>query len=117
MFVGGVSSVSSALPNYQNDELTKLTEPIQDDLLSDGLREPTKLTKLLSNEHVALFRAIECARPNDVSDTQWRTAMRGLEAFLVDGHGDEAERLGWPRDELYRIRQCGLASTCAALRC
>jgi hypothetical protein len=28
--------------------------------------------------------------------------MRGLSAFLRDSHGAEAERLGWPPDELYR---------------
>jgi hypothetical protein len=30
-------------------------------------------------------------------------AMRGLWTFLANGHGDEAERLGWPSDELYRV--------------
>lgn len=29
--------------------------------------------------------------------------MRGLEAFLLAGHGDEAQRLGWPRDELFHV--------------
>ena len=29
--------------------------------------------------------------------------MRGLEAFLRAGHGDQALRLGWTHDELFRI--------------
>jgi hypothetical protein len=29
--------------------------------------------------------------------------MRGLSAFLRAGHGAEAERLGWPSDELYHV--------------
>jgi hypothetical protein len=29
--------------------------------------------------------------------------MRGLSAFLRNGHGAEAERLRWPPDELYRV--------------
>ena len=42
--------------------------------------------------------------------------MHGLRAFLAAGHGDEAERLGWPKDELYavpplwsRVDLCGAA--------
>jgi hypothetical protein len=83
--------------------------------------------KLLCDEHVAILRAVETARPPDVSDiddvdveirihVRWQTAMRGLRAFLANGHGDEALRLGWPRDELYRIPElwsqihlCGVA--------
>jgi hypothetical protein len=43
--------------------------------------------------------------PPDVSDDRWETALDGLRAFVVAGYGDEAQRLGWPRDELYRVPQ------------
>ena len=46
---------------------------------------------------------LRAARPPDVSDVHWEVAKRGLRAFIAAGHGDEAERLGWPRDELYRV--------------
>jgi hypothetical protein len=59
---------------------------------------------------------LRTARPPDVTDDHWRAALRGLRAFIGDGHGDEAQRLGWPRDELYaipplwaRIDLCGAA--------
>ena len=59
---------------------------------------------------------LRAERPSDVSDAHWATALRGLRAFLAAGHGDEAERLGWPRDELYRVPElwsqvhlCGVA--------
>ncbi len=58
---------------------------------------------------------LRAPRPPDVSDSAWQTALRGLRAFLANGHGDEAERLGWPRDELYavppvwsRVDMCGV---------
>ena len=87
----------------------------------DGLRlwsdddPPTDLVELLKGvkpELVAhlrararglLLEAVESARPPDISGDRWEIALRGLEAFLVAGHGDEAERLGWPRDELYAV--------------
>ena len=50
-----------------------------------------------------LLETVEDSRPPDVSDNHWQTALRGLRAFLTAGHGDEAERLGRPRDELYRV--------------
>jgi hypothetical protein len=47
---------------------------------------------------------------------RWKAALRGLRAFLANGYGDEAERLGWPRNELYavppvwaRVDLCGAA--------
>jgi hypothetical protein len=46
---------------------------------------------------------LQAPRPPDVGDGQWETAMRGLRAFLANGHGAEAEALGWPRSELYRV--------------
>jgi hypothetical protein len=59
----------------------------------------------LSDRHQSFLAAVEFSPPPDVSAEHWRTAMRGLEAFLLAGHGDEAERLGWPRDELYCVPQ------------
>ena len=42
-------------------------------------------------------------RPPDVDEERWRAALRGLRKLIADGYGAEAERLGWPRDELYRV--------------
>ena len=42
-------------------------------------------------------------RPPDVDEELWRAALRGLRKFIADCYGAEAERLGWPRDELYRV--------------
>ena len=39
----------------------------------------------------------------EVTAAEWEVALHGLRAFLADGHGDEAQRLGWPRDELYAV--------------
>jgi hypothetical protein len=55
------------------------------------------------DRHRALLRDIEKARPPDAADAQWDAAMRGLRTFLAAGHGDEAERLGWPKDGLYNV--------------
>ena len=59
---------------------------------------------------------LRAPRPPDVTDAHWAAALRGLRAFIAAGHGDEAERLGWPRDELYavpplwsRVDLCGAA--------
>jgi hypothetical protein len=46
---------------------------------------------------------LRAVRPPDVTDAHWEVAIRGLRAFLAAGHGDEAERLGWPKDELYAV--------------
>jgi hypothetical protein len=46
---------------------------------------------------------LRAPRPPDVADAHWAAALRGLEAFIAAGHGAEAERLGWTRDELYRL--------------
>jgi hypothetical protein len=54
-------------------------------------------------ERLRLLKAVEVARPPDVTDAQWKVAVEGLRAFLAGGHGDEAERLGWPKAELYRV--------------
>ena len=48
---------------------------------------------------------LQAERPPDVSDDRWETALAGLRAFIAAGHGDEALRLGWQRDELYRVPQ------------
>jgi hypothetical protein len=50
-----------------------------------------------------LLEAVEAARPPDVTDDLWQTAVDGLRFFLLAGWGAEAERLGWPDDELYRV--------------
>ena len=38
-----------------------------------------------------------------MSDGQWKVAIEGLKRFLEAGHGAEAERLGWPHDELFAV--------------
>jgi hypothetical protein len=75
--------------------LNTISTPLKDAAPPPNV-EPPKLTK-------PLLETVEAARPPDVGDRQWRTAMKGLEAFLAGGHGDQAERLGWPKDELYRV--------------
>jgi hypothetical protein len=64
----------------------------------------------------AAIERIEVQRPSDVSDDHWKAAIAGLEAFLVDGWGDEAKAHGWSHDELYAvpprwaaINRCGAA--------
>jgi hypothetical protein len=80
-----------------------------------ALRRREALTSLFER-HRPLLEAVDDARPPDVDDALWETAKRGLRAFIAAGHGDEAERLGWPRDELYavpplwaRVDLCGAA--------
>jgi hypothetical protein len=46
---------------------------------------------------------VKAARPPDVSDAGWETAVDGLKAFLQAGRGDEARSCGWPDHELYRV--------------
>lgn len=41
--------------------------------------------------------------PTDIDDGRWGAALDGARAFIAAGHGDEALRLGWPRDELFRV--------------
>ena len=53
--------------------------------------------------HLSLLLRIERAKPNNVNEAQWEEAMRGLRTFLATGHADEASRLGWPEDELFRV--------------
>jgi hypothetical protein len=57
----------------------------------------------LLERHRSLLGAMEDACPPDVTDPQWQTALRGLKAFIANGHGDEALRLDWSRDELFRV--------------
>lgn len=61
------------------------------------------LLDLARERHRPLLEAVERRRPPDVTDSQWREATDGLWVFVAVGHGAEAERLGWPLDELYRV--------------
>ena len=102
----------------------------------DGLRlwsdgdPPTDLVELLKSakpELVAhlhrraydgpLLQSVEAARPPDVSDDAWQTALRGLRDFIANGHGDEALRLGWPRDELFRVPELWSAMISCGVGC
>jgi hypothetical protein len=55
------------------------------------------------DRHFPLLYDIEDARPDDVNDAQWDVAMRGLRAFLAVGGADEALRLGWTKERLFRV--------------
>jgi hypothetical protein len=57
----------------------------------------------LFDRHFPLLCDIEEARPRDVNDAGWDVAMRGLRAFLAVGGADDALRLGWTKDELFRV--------------
>ena len=57
-----------------------------------------------ARERYALFlREVKAAKPADVVEREWRRAFEGLESFLFSGWADEALRLGWPHDELFRV--------------
>jgi hypothetical protein len=71
---------------------------------------------LARKRHQPFLRSIEAAPPPDLRDADWQAAIDGLWVFLAADHGAEAERLGWPRDELYavppiwsRVDLCGAA--------
>jgi hypothetical protein len=49
------------------------------------------------------LREVREAKPADVDARPWRRAIEGLESFLFSGWADEALRLGWPHDELFRV--------------
>jgi hypothetical protein len=53
--------------------------------------------------HASFLREAADAKPADATSRQWRDAIEGLESFLLSGWGDEALRLGWPRDELFKV--------------
>ena len=62
-------------------------------------------------------KGFEATRPPDVSDARWQAALRGLQAFVTGGWGDQAERLAWPRDELFRVPELWARSISAASPC
>ena len=53
--------------------------------------------------HAPFLQEVKAARPPDADDRQWRRAVEGLESFLLSGWADEALRVGWPDDELFRV--------------
>ena len=53
--------------------------------------------------YAPFLRRVKAAKPPDVDDKLWRPAIEGLEGFLLSGWADEALRLGWPDDELFRV--------------
>jgi hypothetical protein len=53
--------------------------------------------------HASFLREVNDAKPADATNRQWRDAIEGLESFLLSGWSDEALRLGWPRDELFKV--------------
>jgi hypothetical protein len=65
----------------------------------DG-RSPLELAR---ERHRPFLQSIEAAPPPDVRDANWQAAIDGLWVFLAAGHADEALRLGWPPNELFRV--------------
>jgi hypothetical protein len=61
-----------------------------------------QLAQLQADATTIVSDAID-RRPPDVDEERWRAALRGLRKFIADGYGAEAERVGWPSDELYRV--------------
>ena len=53
--------------------------------------------------HAPFLQEVKGAKPPDVTEREWRRAIEGLESFLFSGWADEAERLGWPKNELYAV--------------
>jgi hypothetical protein len=53
--------------------------------------------------HALFLREVKAAKPADMVEREWRRAFEGLESFLFSGWADEALRLGWPHDELFRV--------------
>ena len=69
-----------------------------------------------SERHAPFLQTVDAARPSDVSDDHWTTAIDGLKVFLFSGWSAEAQRLGWPMDEVFgvpplwaRVDLCGAA--------
>ena len=58
---------------------------------------------LARERHRPFLDDLRRRRPPDVFDADWETAIDGLWVFLAAGHSDEAERLGWPKDELCAV--------------
>ena len=46
---------------------------------------------------------LRAPRPPDVNGDRWATALDGLRAFIGNGYADEALRLGWSKNELFRV--------------
>ena len=53
--------------------------------------------------HASFLREVKAAKPADVDNRAWQRAIEGLESFLFSGWADEALRLGWSHDELFRV--------------
>jgi hypothetical protein len=111
-------------PNGADLDLVAARKP-DPDLLSAIAGSKAEIVALLRAERedvplparsLAIFEATARARPPDVSNDRWETALRGLRAFLANGHGDEALRLDWSKDEVFsapevwsRVDQTGAA--------
>jgi hypothetical protein len=85
-----------------SENRTDKTDETSEAVESPSSDELTKLTKPPLGDHSSIFEAAARARPPDVKTADWEAAIRGLSTFLRAGRGAEAERLGWPPDELYR---------------
>jgi hypothetical protein len=63
--------------------------------------KPDLLRILIGRE--AAKAASEAAAPPDCSETRWAKAQYGLQRFVNGGWCDQAARLGWTIEELYRV--------------
>jgi hypothetical protein len=64
---------------------------------------PRRTVEQLEQLATAVVSDAIAAQPPDAGEQQWQTALRGLRRFIAAGHGAEAERLGWPKNELYAV--------------
>jgi hypothetical protein len=96
-----------ALLDRHEPGIVRLMRPSGDDGLSP--------LKRAYKRHEPRLEAVEGKRPPDVTKSQWREAMDGLEVFLLSGHADEALKLGWPEKELFGVPEMwGNVATCGA---
>jgi hypothetical protein len=87
------------VPKPLMDQVRAMRDPLVLEL-TQGARARLDLAR---EHHKSFLDDVRRRRPPDVSDSRWQAAIDGLGIFLAVGHGDEAERLGWPHDELYRV--------------
>jgi hypothetical protein len=102
MVGGKVEFRSAAKPPDEMIALTDALEPAIVTVLRPS-GDCRSVLDLARERHRPLLESVERRRPLDVGDDRWQEATDGLWVFVASGHGAEAERLGWPSDELYRV--------------
>jgi hypothetical protein len=77
------------------------TSPPPDVLEALRAAKPDLLRILIGRE--AAKAASEAAAPPDCPERRWAQAQYGLHRFVGERWGDQAARLGWTIEELYRV--------------